>query len=109
MIKQLTENPERTLILGNGVIPLLLVFFFRFANLPMVAQATLAYGFVALLLFTNLVIAFRVKRMKRVAWVLIILNLFSFIFAGDISFFTSIPDIPFIIKSYMTLISQNLG
>lgn len=94
MIKLLTKQPFWTLLLANIFVPIALVGIFKFVNLPPGIQSSLAYGFVALCLITNLVIVLRAPNYRRVGIGITILNVITFVAMGAISFVTAIPNIP---------------
>lgn len=90
----------------NAIAPTLAVVIFRLVNLPIYTQRMLAYTVIVLIFGANIVLWRRYGDKRKIISAIIALNIFALFFAGNVSFFTAIPNLPFYFKSWMWVIGE---
>ena len=90
----------------NAVFPICVVMLFSALDFAMEVQRNIVL-FVALVIFCGNIFAIIKYRNFRMAFaIIIVLNLFSLVAVGDVSFVTALPYMPLVFSSIYHLILQ---
>ena len=90
----------------NAVFPISVVLIFAAYDFAMETQAFIAYLTVVAILVGNIFALVKFPNFRKLFATITILNLLAFVLLGDMSFITSIPNLPFLFKSIVDLVSQ---
>ena len=113
MFVQYLQNRRPSAILSvwlgiNGIFPFCFVILFAVARFEPPHQALVAYTVVLVIQIANIAALTRYRNSRRLFSVTIVLNLFALGMLGSVSFVTSIPDIPLVIKSMYLLVLEHI-
>ena len=90
----------RVFLIINAATPFVYVMFVKSVELQMRVQNAFAISLLLLIFFANLWCAINWKAQRRAFVVIIFLNLFALVMVGDVSFFTAIPTLIFIVRFF---------
>jgi len=93
-------------VFANTVAPVLMGILLDVMPRESLLNNFLFYGSIIGLLIANVMFFRRFSIYKWVVGTVIFLNTITFIAVGHISFFTSIPRLPWVISQYLKLLSQ---
>ncbi len=99
---KLSYNDKKILIIWltiNGLIPAIFSVIVSIFNFEISFQLPLALIIFGLLCISNIRAAFYYTKFRWLFIIIIPLNIIALIFVGEISFITSLPNIPFVIKT----------
>ena len=90
----------------NAVFPIIVSLIFAAFTFPLETQSFVAYFAIFAILGGNIYALVKFPKFRVLFAITIILNLLATLMLGDISFVTSIPNLPFLFKSIIDLASQ---
>jgi len=90
----------------NAVFPTIVVIIFNAIDLAMTTQGNLAFLTIGIILAGNIYAIVKHKKYRKLFGITVFLNLFSLIMLSDVSFFTSIPDLPFLFEGLYQMLVQ---
>ena len=90
----------------NALFPIIVVWIFEAYDFVMETQALIADFTIFAILAGNIFALVKFPNFRKLFATITILNLLAFVLLGDMSFITSIPNLPFLFKSIVDLVSQ---
>lgn len=90
----------------NAVFPTIVVIIFNAIDLALTTQGNLAFLTVGIILAANIYAIAKHKKYRKLFGITAFLNILSLFLAGDVSFFTAIPDLPFLFESLYQMLVQ---
>lgn len=90
----------------NAAFPTFVTLMFRAVDLTMGTQRAFAFLTIGIILAGNIYAMVKHPKYRKLFGITIFLNLFSFVMLSDVSFFTSIPQLPFLFESLYQMATQ---